>query len=532
MEFILDAFCYSLNNRNKNVITITKYNEEIYLHAYDKLISSTRFIHLDYLNHRPIEYRKDSSFNILFPINKRTINTYVPIIYYSGIFDGKREKHFRVDREQTSVSSNFFLSENNARYLRSKDIYNQINLIQSDIDISQNISIPNRLNISCIVRSYLDFERLFNSENSFSDYFRKTLIEEIRKAHVNAKGFYRSLPFSKELIISLFYEWCSKNISRETEKYVELYFSKYKDNQYKNILDCFEDLIINHHIQYQDDTIIKLISVFEEGIANNYIQPQPTTSLSEKEYLVIEDIKQFDNLVQSLIENYVITMGNYDDYLEFQWRDMSTGEKLLLNLLGRFYAVPHFHREKKTIILIDEGELGLHPQWQKQYLKILLETIPKIFPNKEIQLILTSHSPFLVSDLPKENVIFLEKDHPTGECRVSKLESMKETFGANIHTLLTDSFFMKGGLVGEFAQSKIDEAIDILNESEPKKEDLEKCEMIISMMGEPIVKNMLQKLLDSKRLRKVDTNSDEIEKLRKRIEELENKNNNGTDLSV
>ena len=154
----------------------------------------------------------------------------------------------------------------------------------------------------------------------------------------------------------------------------------------------------------------------------------------------------------------------------------------------------------------------------------MLETLPKIFPNKQIQLILTSHSPFLVSDLPKENVIFLEKEENTGLCKVSKLESMKHTFGANIHTLLTDSFFMKGGLVGEFAQSKIDEVIKLLDKSKLNEKETEHCEMIISMIGEPIVKTMLRKLLDSKRLRKVDEHTSEIEKLRKRIEDLENDN--------
>ncbi|AFM04644.1 hypothetical protein Fleli_2268 [Bernardetia litoralis DSM 6794] len=212
-------------------------------------------------------------------------------------------------------------------------------------------------------------------------------------------------------------------------------------------------------------------------------------------------------------------------FLSFQIRDISYGEYSLLSILARLYDLKHSISEnsikKKLLILIDEGELGLHPQWQKQYLKILLETLPKIFPNKQIQLILTSHSPFLVSDLPKENVIFLEKEENTGLCKVSKLDSMKHTFGANIHTLLTDSFFMKGGLVGEFAQSKIDKTIDILNESEPKKEDLDTCEMIISMIGEPIVKTMLQKLLDSKRLRKVDKHETDIEQMRKELLELQ-----------
>ena len=48
------------------------------------------------------------------------------------------------------------------------------------------------------------------------------------------------------------------------------------------------------------------------------------------------------------------------------------------------------------------------------------------------------------------------------------------TFGANIHTLLSHGFFMKDGLMGEFAKSKIDDVINYLNnkESEIKNDEL------------------------------------------------------------
>ena len=82
-----------------------------------------------------------------------------------------------------------------------------------------------------------------------------------------------------------------------------------------------------------------------------------------------------------------------------------------------------------------------------------------MFPKKDIQILVTSHSPFIVSDLPNENVIFLTKEENKGNCVVkNSLNDMKKTFGANIHTLLSDSFFMES-LMGEFAKSKIDGVI-------------------------------------------------------------------------
>jgi hypothetical protein len=81
---------------------------------------------------------------------------------------------------------------------------------------------------------------------------------------------------------------------------------------------------------------------------------------------------------------------------------------------------------------------------------------------KKVHFIITSHSPFVLSDLPKENVIFLEKDEKTGYCKNVTKETNIETFGANIHTLLSHGFFMKDGLMGEFAKEKINKILTYL----------------------------------------------------------------------
>ncbi|MFA6144232.1 MAG: AAA family ATPase [Sulfuricurvum sp.] len=115
---------------------------------------------------------------------------------------------------------------------------------------------------------------------------------------------------------------------------------------------------------------------------------------------------------------------------------------------------------EKYFLFIDEFELGLHPNWQKKALTYMIDFL-KLFDVK-IDLFITSHSPFILSDLPKENVVFLEKykkdedkNQKEGNCKNVTKETNIETFGANIHTLLSHGFFMKDGLMGEFAKGKI-----------------------------------------------------------------------------
>lgn len=191
---------------------------------------------------------------------------------------------------------------------------------------------------------------------------------------------------------------------------------------------------------------------------------------------------------------------------------LSSGEMALLNLFAHLRANKFRKQDEDLILLIDEGELGFHPQWQKEYLKILIDFLPKIFKDKKIQIILTSHSPFLVSDLPKENIIFLRKgdkedDGLDGKCIVvkegdRKYKTLPNTFGQNIHTLFSHSFFMNKGLMGDFAKQKIREVLVFLGMIEVEEQDKKITEkealFIISQVGEPLLKKKLEKLYESK----------------------------------
>ena len=157
-------------------------------------------------------------------------------------------------------------------------------------------------------------------------------------------------------------------------------------------------------------------------------------------------------------------------------------------------------------MFLDEVESGYHPNWQKEFIKNIMKALENTdLKDRKINLFFSTHSPFILSDLPKENIIFLEKGK-----QVHPFEDGKQTFGANIHTLLSHGFFMKDGLMGEFAKDKIDTAITYLNQKILTQDELDYCENIISIIGEPIIKRELQRKLDSKRLSKIDK-IDEIE---------------------
>ena len=63
---------------------------------------------------------------------------------------------------------------------------------------------------------------------------------------------------------------------------------------------------------------------------------------------------------------------------------------------------------------------------------------------------------------------------------------------------------MEDGLMGEFAKSKIDDVINYLHDRESTIKSDDEAQKLIHIIGEPIVKNQLQRMLDSRRLKKVD----------------------------
>ena len=183
--------------------------------------------------------------------------------------------------------------------------------------------------------------------------------------------------------------------------------------------------------------------------------------------LSIEDIKEFEKMF------YFMSI-EIKSNTELFFENFSTGQKLLISYFG-IIARSILFRENKTsfFIVIDEIENSLHANWQKRiikYLDIFLNAISKLSKEtNEYKLLFLTHSPFLLSDLPKENVIFLEKDEKTGNCINATNKVDINPFGANIHTLLSHGFFMKKGLMGEFAKDKIKSIIDYHEELSKKE---------------------------------------------------------------
>lgn len=126
-----------------------------------------------------------------------------------------------------------------------------------------------------------------------------------------------------------------------------------------------------------------------------------------------------------------------------------------------------FHKEnnyssieyKYVNAIFDEVELYFHPDMQRTFISNLLHGLKQI-PFSSIgslQIMLVTHSPFILSDIPKQNILFLNKQGHRAD------NNCMHTFGANIHSMLRHSFFLNQGSMGQYAKHLVKEAIDKVN---------------------------------------------------------------------
>ena len=280
---------------------------------------------------------------------------------------------------------------------------------------------------------------------------------EYQELEIKCKEYIDKL-FKKELDYVIYFYY-----------YITQYNNSY-DGNYKKFVENFYKEEFPNEVEYQN--LSKLKELEELKIITN----------KKNEWISLDDeIKDsINNLVKD--ESFFNMIFNLFDFnfreKERLFSELSTGEKNLL--LIESLLLKNIDFDKPTLILLDEIDDSYHPNWNKNIINNLIQILSK----NNIHIIITSHSPFILSDIPKENVIFLDKYKENdeevkkdiqklGNCKNVSKDLELKTFGANIHTLLSNGFFMSDGLMGEFAKSKI-------NEIKKFYELIKKCEKIIN----------------------------------------------------
>lgn len=179
---------------------------------------------------------------------------------------------------------------------------------------------------------------------------------------------------------------------------------------------------------------------------------------------------------------------------ELNWRYNSSAEKNRSNLLINIYNQESY--KNNVWMLLDEPDNTYHPDWKRRIIHLLCERLNHM-EDRHYQLWITTHSPIMLSDVPKPAAILLMPEKTGGKMQ---RKSKSSPFGQQIYTLFNDSFFLKDGAIGAFAEEKIRGAYQSLIDLKKKTNacdaetllsELERIAVIVNAIDEPLLSGYL-----------------------------------------
>ena len=195
-----------------------------------------------------------------------------------------------------------------------------------------------------------------------------------------------------------------------------------------------------------------------------------------------------------------IYLKKTENDIPLKFNSISVGEKQYIHMIGTFVYhilnVLSVKKEKNALsygnifCIIDEAELSFHPEFQKEFVFNFIDVIQRLKLNKNFSfnILIATHSPFILSDIPSSNILYLEKGSPKNV--------QLDTFAANVNDILANSFFLENGFTGKFAQGKINNALNRVSGKKNQKA-IENLKNISALIGDEILKNAIQMLLNS-----------------------------------
>ena len=174
----------------------------------------------------------------------------------------------------------------------------------------------------------------------------------------------------------------------------------------------------------------------------------------------------------------IIELKLFNGQHQIDFDDLSDGEAQLVQVIG----AAHIFKGENALFLFDEPETHLNPLWRTNFHRYLVNALDE---HRQDQVMLSTHSPFLISSLRKENVFQLNRENS----RTEMSRSVTETFGASFDVLIKKYFSLQSTI----SQTAVDEILIHLNDKHLT--DTDRKQWIDENVGESMEKAYLLRKL-------------------------------------
>ncbi|WP_136668898.1 ATP-binding protein [Flavobacterium sp. H122] len=378
-----------------------------------------------------------------------------------GIININKEKKLSIDRLVYNIIENLNLTKDST--ILNKYRFNKF-ILKLKLNNRQpwkliDFDIRNENTFLHFLSNHIYELEIYGSNKNILDYVFGYLWRKFEKISNTYMPFFYNFDYSeiinpndwkKEKAV----EFILKNKkSHVTRKFYQSYNFLKNYKKYTEKLDFINHWNLEDEIELTKENLIEWIDFIKDEI------------LTGQDKIITEDI--LVNLFPTIFD---IDIEFLIDKAPIKLSDMSSGEQqYIFNISTIVYHINNLKTIKENEdtkiksyqnvnIILDEIELYYHPQFQKNLVKDITKSIQEIQGLDKLtnfNILFLTHSPFILSDIPSDNVLKLKAGIPENSIN-------EKTFGANIHDLLHNDFFLQDGFMGEFAREKINEIIHFL----------------------------------------------------------------------
>ena len=294
--------------------------------------------------------------------------------------------------------------------------------------------------------------------------------------------------------------------------------------------ECFDE-ILNYVLNKVDTEARRTVQTNEQMAISemlNVIKELPEKYFKTNRKIRIDCNEPIEEKVSNLLRVYDFiyrgkdnegSINTIDNVLGIIVPEMSEGQRVFLDIISKVtLAVDEIENGDNIVLLIDEPDRAIHPELARNFIDILLRNLNEC-QERTIQVVLSSHSPFIVTDILPENVYAITKEESNNK---SIIKQKQDTFATNIYYLLMDTFMLENTF-GKYSYDKIKDVIKRLKYDEIEEQELNSIKGFIDRIGEKTVRKKLLELYYAKDRRYVEKQKisqeilhiDDEEKLRK-----------------
>lgn len=430
--------------------------------------------------------KNDNELNVGFDCQRapESLNKDLKVIFYSNVF---------ADRDRGFPAEVIDQSPDSLRKARSYagDITGQFKIqrrfIERFSNLIRDISAPPRIAITVN-----NFHNDIVISKNFGNNFKKniSLIRKRIKDLSSKNKFLYSLKLSiilRSLIISVRLKVLKEaDVLRFSSKVNELFFN-FSNVKTHDLLEEIIDEVRNYLDQHPNDNdreISKLKSLINLSMqVDDYLQNVEFSELVDSLVKVTDRTFVVDNDINSkkFIDKIFKDLGD-DIVVSINWLGISSGQRALLNIFSLIVASIEKGGSKNCLVCIDEGDLYLHPKWQMEFFNNLLGILSS-FVDCKFQIVLTSHSPFIMSDIPAQKITILNGLND------------KKTFAADLYQLYSGPFMIADEKISLFAKNRI---LHFKNKFNNKEIDAVEYKKFCNLIGDEILKSLLLQSINNK----------------------------------